>query len=201
MIPIEARPFIDHVEYGCNTNSGGLYTRLSVICDGYVILPKLHEWLFADATEKKAATKLVIFNDPATVVYYDDGSKVVTKAKDGDEYDPLFGLLACALRKVGKNRVRIDSWEHVIEFLAESIGSADECRVLADMLNATADAWELKGVAESMDKWAEEQREEDEESASTFTVSPEGFCKVVNSEEVQEAVRQAVRDLMDRGEL
>lgn len=201
MIPIEANPFINCVEHICNTNNGGLYTSFNVICDGYVNYPKLHEWLFTYAAEKKDAPKLVIFNDPATVVYYDDGSKLVAKAKDGDEYDPLFGLMACALRKVGKNRVRIDSWEHVIEFLAESIGSADECRVLADMLNATADAWELKGVAESMDKWAEEQREEDEESASTFTVSPEGFCKVVNSEEVQEAVRQAVRDLMDRGEL
>ena len=201
MIPIEANPFISYVEHTCDTNNGCVHTRFSVTCDGYVNYTELHKWLFADAAEKKDAPKLVIFNDPATVVYYDDGSKLVTKAKDGDEYDPLFGLLACALRKVGKNRVRIDSWEHVIEFLAESIGSADECRVLADMLNATADAWELKGVAESMDKWAEEQREEDEEPASTFTVSPEGFCKVVNSEEVQEAVRQAVRDLMDRGEL
>ena len=141
----------------------------------------------------------VIFNGPATVTFFTDGSKTVTKAKDGDEFDPLFGLMACALRKVGNNRIRVDAWEDEISFLSDSLSSAEECRVLADMLNATADAWELGDVADFMGKWAEEHGVE--EPNVTFSANPEGFNEVVLSDEVHEAVRQTIRDLIDKGEL
>ena len=84
--------------------------------------------------------KRVIFNDPATIVFWSDGTKTVTKCKGCDEYEPLFGVLACAMRKVGRNKVSVDAWEGVLAFLADSLADADECRVLADALNATADA-------------------------------------------------------------
>lgn len=139
--------------------------------------------------------KCVIINDPATVVFFSDDSKVVTKAKDGDEYDPLFGIMACALRKVGKNRVRIDAWEPVIDFLSSYLADAKECRVIADMLNTTADALELDGVMDAMEEY--DVRNAEEPSMEWLTV--EEFMGDKLHE--HERTRQTIRDLVDRGEL
>ena len=38
----------------------------------------------------------VIFNDPATIVFWRDGCKTVVKAQDGEPYDKMVGLaMAC----------------------------------------------------------------------------------------------------------
>lgn len=151
----------------------------------------------------------VIINDPATVVFFDDGSKTVTKAKHGDEYDPLFGIMACVLRKVGRNRVRIDSWEPVIGFLADYLADAKECRLVADMLNATADALELDGVMDAIEGY--DSRAEEPEQASTATVSDrisemsrmigDDIEKLDQRLNEFERTRQTIRNLVDRGEL
>ena len=151
--------------------------------------------------------KRVIINDPATVVFFSDDSKTVTKAKGGDEYDPLFGIMACALRKVGKNRVTIDSWEPVIGFLADYLADAKECRVIADMLNTTADALELDGVMEAMEEYDEREDTPDCQvfdtavKVSTSSVVGELETRVADIEKGRERTRQAIRDLIDRGEL
>lgn len=41
----------------------------------------------------------VIFNDPATVVMWNDGTKTVVKCQDGDTYDKQTGLLMCIAKK------------------------------------------------------------------------------------------------------
>ena len=49
--------------------------------------------------------KNVIFNDPATIVFWDDGSKTVVKTQDGDEFDPEKGLaMAISKRALGNQR-------------------------------------------------------------------------------------------------
>ena len=153
------------------------------------------------------APKRVIINDPATVVFFSDDTKTVTKAKDGDEYDPLFGIMACALRKVGKNRVRIDAWEPVIDFLSSYLADAKECRVIADMLNTTADALELDGVMKAMEEY--DEREDTPDCQVFDTTVKDGTTSAVGELETRvadiergcERTRQAIRDLIDRGEL
>ena len=153
------------------------------------------------------APKRVIINDPATVVFFSDDTKTVTKAKDGDEYDPLFGIMACALRKVGKNRVRIDAWEPVIDFLSSYLADAKECRVIADMLNTTADALELDGVMDAMEEYDEREDTPDcqvfDTTVKDGTTSAVGELetRVADIERGRERTRQAIRDLIDRGEL
>lgn len=148
----------------------------------------------------------VIINDPATVVFF-DGSKVVTKAKHGDEYDPLFGIMACALRKVGRNRVRIDSWEPVIGFLADYLTDAKECRLVADMLNATADALDLKGVMDDVEEY--DARNTEPEQVGTVSDRISEMSRII-SDDIEkldqrlnefERTRQTIRNLVDRGEL
>ena len=48
--------------------------------------------------------KNVIFNDPATIVFWEDGTKTVVKCQDGDEFDPEKGLaMAIAKKAYGNN--------------------------------------------------------------------------------------------------
>ncbi len=44
--------------------------------------------------------KRVIYNEPATVVLFDDGTKTVAKATDGDVYDCNTGLAICLAKKL-----------------------------------------------------------------------------------------------------
>lgn len=51
-----------------------------------------------------SAIKKVIFNDPATIVLWDDGTKTVVKCQDGDEYSKEQGLALCIAKKCLGNK-------------------------------------------------------------------------------------------------
>lgn len=46
----------------------------------------------------------VIFNDPATIVFWEDGTKTVVKCQDGDIYDPEKGLAMAISKKALGNQ-------------------------------------------------------------------------------------------------
>ena len=46
----------------------------------------------------------VIFNDPATIVLWDDGTKTIVKCQDGEKYDKEKGLALCISKKVLGNK-------------------------------------------------------------------------------------------------
>ena len=48
--------------------------------------------------------KKVIFNDPATIVFWTDGTKTVVKAQDGDLFDCEKGLAMAIVKKVYGNK-------------------------------------------------------------------------------------------------
>ena len=48
--------------------------------------------------------KNVIFNDPATIVFWEDGTKTVVKCQDGDEFDPEKGLAIAIAKKAYGNK-------------------------------------------------------------------------------------------------
>ena len=50
--------------------------------------------------------KNVIFNDPATVVFWSDGSKTVVKCQEGDMFDPEKGLAMAITKKCFGNKGR-----------------------------------------------------------------------------------------------
>lgn len=51
--------------------------------------------------------KEVLFNDPATIVWFEDGSKSVAIAGHGDKYDRETGLATCLIKRVlGNKRYR-----------------------------------------------------------------------------------------------
>ena len=56
---------------------------------------------------KPEEVKKIIFNDPATVILWSDGSKTVVKRAVGDVYDPYAGFCAAVTKKVIGNNSRI----------------------------------------------------------------------------------------------
>ena len=46
----------------------------------------------------------VTFNDPATIVFWKDGTKTVTKCRKGDTFNKETGLAMCIIRKLCNNR-------------------------------------------------------------------------------------------------
>lgn len=52
------------------------------------------------------AVERIIFNDPATIIIWKDGSKTVVKAHGGDEFNPLTGVALCYMKKALGNSSR-----------------------------------------------------------------------------------------------
>lgn len=48
--------------------------------------------------------KKVIFNNPATIVYWIDGSKTVVKCQEGDIFDKEKGLAMAIIKKMSGNK-------------------------------------------------------------------------------------------------
>lgn len=60
----------------------------------------------APLVQRVAQIRKVIYNDPATIVLWDDGTKTVVKCHDGDTYSKQVGLLMCIAKKLYGNRGR-----------------------------------------------------------------------------------------------
>lgn len=63
------------------------------------------------------AIKEVIFHDPATVVYWEDGTKTVVKCQD-EEFDKEKGLLAAIAKKVYGNK---GNFNNIIKKYCETV--------------------------------------------------------------------------------
>ena len=52
---------------------------------------------FSFSMDYRHQIKKVIFNDPATIIFWEDGSKTVVKCQPNDKYDKMTGFaMACA---------------------------------------------------------------------------------------------------------
>lgn len=60
----------------------------------------------------KPIIKRVIFNNPATIVFWIDGSKTVVRCQDGEAYDPEKGLAMAMCKKMLGNK-----YDYYNEFL------------------------------------------------------------------------------------
>ena len=57
-----------------------------------------------DLSLMKPEIEKVIFNNPATIVYWHDGTKTVVKAQDGEPFDKEKGLAMAFMKKVCGNK-------------------------------------------------------------------------------------------------
>ena len=164
--------------------------------------------------EKRPTPSEVIANGPATIVLWKDKTKTVTKCHDGDKYNGIFGILACAVRKLTKNKGKgVDHCEDVLRDIARYSLTIEDYRVLSDALAIVADALEIDGVgpAVAAHKWEPKPKEEPKEEPKgmpviTAITDPYGTHYEVmtcadDDTRFRERTRQAIRELIDKGEL
>lgn len=83
-------------------------TRRLVICGGRANGKSLMSAMYLldalNCNSNKFKIKNVIFNDPATIVFWDDGTKTVVKCSEGDKFDPEKGLAMAITKKALGNK-------------------------------------------------------------------------------------------------
>ena len=57
----------------------------------------------------------VLYNNPATIVFWNDGLKTISKCSGTDVYNPQIGLLLAVLKRFGKVNRILDDWSPVDE--------------------------------------------------------------------------------------
>ena len=60
--------------------------------------------IYKNTNVKRPTIKNVIFNPPATIVFWTDGTKTVVKCQDGDEFDPEKGIAMAYIKKVNSDK-------------------------------------------------------------------------------------------------
>lgn len=74
-------------------------------CYDDVVTPRdLLNYMYGMSSSHIPEIKNVIFNDPATIVFWEDGTKTVVKCQDGDEFDPEKGLAMAIVKKAYGNK-------------------------------------------------------------------------------------------------
>lgn len=68
----------------------------------------------------------VIFNDPATIVFWEDGTKTVAKAQAGDLFNKQRGVVVCMLKKMMGNDNSYNKLMNALEKEAAKWVSSDE---------------------------------------------------------------------------
>jgi hypothetical protein len=53
-----------------------------------------------DKRINRFAYKKIIFSGPCTIVLWDDGTKTIARASEGDEFDPEKGVAVCFMKKI-----------------------------------------------------------------------------------------------------
>lgn len=85
----------------------------------------------------------VIHNGPATIVFFDDGTKVVSKCSEEDYQDDGIGTLTCCVRKAMRNR-RFDHLDHLIKASAVMLRTPEAVTEFADALCMYAETMMLE---------------------------------------------------------
>ena len=74
-------------------------------CYDDVVTPRdLLNYMYGMSSSHIPEIKNVIFNDPATIVFWEDETKTVVKCQDGDEFDPEKGLAMAIVKKAYGNK-------------------------------------------------------------------------------------------------
>lgn len=79
--------------------------------------------------------KKVIFNAPATIVFWNDGTKTVVKCQGGDTFSPHTGLaMACAKKLLGNKG---NYYEQFKKWMPEEYQSSDPVKIDPQQLTGT----------------------------------------------------------------
>ena len=112
---------------------------------------------YADGIEEKFRIKKVIFNDPATIVLWEDGTKTVVKCENED-FDPEKGLSMAFTKKVLGNKghyfetVKKHTRDWYVENVKENVSKSESLKAL-ELAKSFAEGYQdgLTDVANRVD--------------------------------------------------
>lgn len=96
---------IDPYEVRVNTENYSIPRMSSFYCEELRNIGRTGDVPFALITPKK-----VIFDNPATIVYWEDGTKTVVKRQKGERFDKEKGLAMALAKKVLGNKGNYNNW-------------------------------------------------------------------------------------------
>lgn len=102
-----------YVEDGPGTILGGTLPVTNYKVKKPEIPPKRHPIVRAP---RRNYPKKIIYNNPATIVFWEDGSKTVVKAMEGTEFNEYYGFVCALAKKLYGTNSAIN---HVIENAAK----------------------------------------------------------------------------------
>lgn len=102
----------------------------------------------------------VIFNNPATIVLWDDGTKTVVKCQEGDEYSEEVGLALCFAKKALGNKPNFNNvfkkW-----IPEETPNAIDDSELRKSLANAVSASSIAAGVMEKFREAMQQKRKAD----------------------------------------
>lgn len=94
---------VPYTEVGNNFSKIGKVTGIDFCDDGVKLKTDItNNWLFQEETMINKI-KRVIFNDPCTIILWNDGTKTIVRAEN-EPYDPEKGLAMCLAKKALGNK-------------------------------------------------------------------------------------------------
>lgn len=126
-------------------------------CYDDVVTPRdLLNYMYGMSSSHIPEIKNVIFNDPATIVFWDDGTKTVVKCQDGDKFDPEKGLAIAIVKKAYGNKSnycnKLKKWlpkEEPVDDTNRSIFVPKEFTLTADIDKLSKSF--MKGIRDGID--------------------------------------------------
>jgi hypothetical protein len=121
---LTAREVIDCITYGTHVTQNwtdGLKAKVTLIDEMHAIKPD--PWMLSKRLNvpRNLEIEKVIFNDPATIVIWKDGTKTVVKATN-EKYDPEKGLTMAITKKALGNK------GNYFETIKKYVGAYEEAR-------------------------------------------------------------------------
>jgi len=127
------------VDTACTCSNASVSSCLSSLCAGYAIgsqikpkslyvnkeylknykLPGDIRFIADDGKIEELFITRVVYSKPATIVFWNDGTKTVSKCHGDDKYNPETGLVLCMLKKMcGSTHIKntIEAWLPEAEF-------------------------------------------------------------------------------------
>ena len=124
---------------------------------GWFIKRTADDFYNSEEESKPMYPKNIIFNGPATIVEWYDGTKTVVKCQRGDTFDPLTGVAMCCMKKM------LGSNESGSNYLSKVEGLIDEAIAKKDERYKKNEA-ELRAIAQaSDDSWSAFAKKMDEQ--------------------------------------
>lgn len=107
---------------------------------GFSLWPEFYDFISPGYRIKK-----VIFNEPATIVFWEDGTKTVVKCGPNDIFDPEKGIAMCFVKKIYGNKGRYNNafkpWvddyyaESALKFYNNGVDIVDELKSTVEKVN------------------------------------------------------------------